>query len=297
MSSIVRMNQPLEIAQGFNQEQIDILKNSICKGLSNDELQIFIMACQKTQLDPFMRQIYAVKRYDSRLGKEVMTIQTGIDGYRLIAERTGCYAPGSKPTFEYDDQGAIIAATAYVKKLTQDGTWHIVDTEAYMDEYCQTYFDKKTGETKPMGMWKTMPRNQLAKCAEALALRRCFPKEMSGIYTREEMGQAQNDAEFTDTIDAVEIAKPSTITEEQVKVIKDEIGEDAVLLQDFLRTAKTVSVETIKPERYDAALNWLLKVKKYRAEKGNAYETTLNNVIDKNIGSKNNKWVNENEVR
>lgn len=175
----------------FNNEQIEILKNSICKGTNNEELQIFLMACQKTQLDPFMRQIYAVKRWDNRLKRETMTIQTGIDGYRLIAERTERYSPGPKPTFEYDHQGNLISATAYVKKQTKDGTWHVVEAEAYFDEYCQTTVDRATGEKKATGMWNNMQRNQLAKCAESLALRKAFPSEMSGVYTKEEMKQAE----------------------------------------------------------------------------------------------------------
>lgn len=174
----------------FNQQQIEILKNSICKGATNEEFEVFLMACQKTQLDPFMRQIYAVKRWDGRLKRETMTIQTGIDGYRLIAERTERYAPGPKPTFEYDNHGNLISATAYVKKMTKDGTWHIVEAEAFLDEYCQTSIDKNTGEKKATGMWNSMQRNQLAKCAESLALRKAFPAEMSGVYTKEEMKQA-----------------------------------------------------------------------------------------------------------
>jgi phage recombination protein Bet len=175
----------------FNQEQVEILKNSICKGATNDEFAIFLMACQKTQLDPFMKQIYSVKRYDNRLKRETMTIQTGIDGYRLIAERTGCYAPGPKNTFDYDADGRLVSATAYVKKLTRDGTWHVVEGEAYFDEYCQTYTDKATGQKKSTGMWGNMQRNQLAKCAESLALRKAFPAELSGVYTQDEMKQAE----------------------------------------------------------------------------------------------------------
>lgn len=178
-------------SQYFNNQQVEILKNSMCKGVTNEEFQVFLMACAKTQLDPFMRQIYAVKRWDNRLKKEIMTIQTGIDGYRLIAERTERYAPGRKPTYEYDSVGNLISATAYIKKLTNDGTWHEVEAEAYLDEYCQTTVDKNTGEKKAIGMWNTMQRNQLAKCAEALALRKAFPAEMSGVYTKEEMKQAE----------------------------------------------------------------------------------------------------------
>lgn len=174
---------------GFSRNQIEILKNSICKGISSDEFEVFLMACAKTQLDPFMKQIYAVKRKmrkpDGSWG-ESMTIQTGIDGYRLIAERTGAYAPGPEPTYAMDEHGRLMSATAYIKKMTKDGTWHTVSASAYIDEYCQ-----KTKDGHPMGLWSTMPRTMLAKCAESQALRKAFPSEMSGVYTKEEMQQAE----------------------------------------------------------------------------------------------------------
>ena len=177
----------------FNSKQIDILRNSICKGVSNEEFEVFLMACAKTQLDPFMRQIYAVKRKSKRSDGswgETMTIQTGIDGYRLIAERTERYAPGPEPTYHYDTQGNLLSATSYIKKMTKDGTWHTVSASAYIEEYCQTTLDRQTGEKKASGMWGNMPRTMLAKCAEAQALRKAFPAEMSGVYTKEEMNQA-----------------------------------------------------------------------------------------------------------
>lgn len=189
--AILPTQNVISSSHSFNEDQVEILKNSICKGTSNEEFQVFLMACQKTQLDPFMKQIYAIKRWDNRLKRETMTIQTSIDGYRLIAERTERYAPGPKSTFEYDENGNLLSATSYVKKMTKDGTWHIVEAEAYFDEYCQTTVDKNTGERKAMGMWCNMQRNQLAKCAESLALRKAFPAEMSGIYTREEMKQSE----------------------------------------------------------------------------------------------------------
>lgn len=170
----------------FDQKKVELLRNTICKGSSPEEFELFVMACTRTGLDPFMRQIHAVKRWDARLQRESMTIQTGIDGYRLIAERTGCYAPGPEPTYSHGDEGKLISSTAYVKKQTKDGTWHTVAATAFFDEYCQ-----KDKSGKPTGMWRTMERNQLAKCAEALALRRAFPAEMSGIYTKEEMEQAE----------------------------------------------------------------------------------------------------------
>jgi len=84
----------------------------------------------------------------------------------------------------------LIAASAYIKKQTKDGTWHTISASAYLDEYMQTFVDKQTGEKKPIGMWVNMQRTMLAKCAEAQALRKAFPAEMSGVYTKEEMQQA-----------------------------------------------------------------------------------------------------------
>lgn len=172
----------------WNEEQVQLLKDTICKGASNDEFQLFLHACKRSGLDPFARQIYLVKRWDSNLKKEAMTVQTGIDGYRLIAERTGKYSPGKAPEFRYDENGKIVAATAFVKKQTSDGTWHEISAEAFFDEYASL---KKDGT--PMHMWASKPHIMIAKCAEALALRKAFPAELSGLYTNEEMDQANYD--------------------------------------------------------------------------------------------------------
>lgn len=201
----------------FNPKQIDILKNSICKGVTNEEFEVFLMACAKTQLDPFMKQIYAVKRKAKRADGtwgETMTIQTGIDGYRLLAERTGCYAPGPEPVYGYDADGRLLSATACIKKQTRDGTWHTICASAYIDEYMQ-----KTRDGQPMGMWANMPRTMLAKCAESQALRKAFPAEMSGIYTKEEMLQADV------TIASKEMYAVRKITVDQAAELDMVLGE------------------------------------------------------------------------
>lgn len=182
------MSKELVVSQGeWTVEQVKLLKDTICKGSTDSEFMLFSHACKKTGLDPFMKQIHAVKRWDSNLRREAMSIQTGIDGYRLIADRSGRFAPGREPTFVYGKDGQLISATAYVKKQTSDGTWHEVSATAFYAEYVQT-----TKEGSPTSFWKKMPHGQLAKCAEALALRKAFPAELSGIYTAEEMQQADN---------------------------------------------------------------------------------------------------------
>jgi len=205
MSTVLR-----EEAQQDNWgDKKDLLKRTICKGSSDEELELFIHACKRTGLDPFMKQIYAVKRWSSADKKEVMTMQTSIDGFRVIAERTGRYAPGPESKYEYDDKNQLLAATAFVKKLTLDGTWHTVSATAFWDEYCQ-----KTKEGAPTQFWTKMPHVMLSKCAESLALRKAFPAELSGLYTIEEMTQASkvsgNDEALTiDHAQMLESAKKS----------------------------------------------------------------------------------------
>ncbi len=163
----------------FSEDKLKLLKDTVCKGATDNELQLFLHVCIKTGLDPFMKQIYSIPRGGQR------TIQTSIDGFRLIAERTCRYSPGKEPSYTYDSNGKIISATATVKKMTPDGTWHDISATAFNDEY--------NGRNT---FWNKMPHLMLAKCAECLALRRAFPAEMSGVYSDDEMAQAKKPDEL-----------------------------------------------------------------------------------------------------
>lgn len=164
-------------------EQVALIKRTIAEGATDDELQLFVTQCNRTGLDPFSHQIWFTKRS----GK--MTIQTGIDGYRLIGERTGRRA-GSE-TFWCGDDGVWkdvwldaknpSAAKTVVKKIITDGTIATEVGIALWAEY---------GINADGFMWKKMPAGQLGKCSEALALRKAFPAELSSLYTDAEMDQA-----------------------------------------------------------------------------------------------------------
>jgi phage recombination protein Bet len=206
----VALHQSKVVAIDFSEDKIQLLKNTVCKGATNDELQLFLHVCSRTGLDPFRNQIYAIKR-NTKDGAR-MTIQTGIDGFRLVAERTERYAPGKEPTYEYDQQGKLVAATSYIKKQTADGTWHEVSAKAHWDEYAQVY------NGKPSQFWAKMPHVMLAKCAEAIALRKAFPADFSGIYTTEEMAQADN-TEIVNTAPE----KNSEITYVEQDITNDEL--------------------------------------------------------------------------
>ena len=234
--TIITQNKP---SQGVDFEsKKDLVKRLFCKGGTDDEFELFMHACKRTGLDPFMKQIYAIKRGGA------MTIQTGIDGLRLIAERTGRYSPGRESSFAYDDKGGILAATSYIKKRTDDGTWHEVAAVAYMEEY-----------NAKQGLWSKMPRAMLSKCAEALALRKAFPSEMSGLYSQEEMDQADTNAKPTERMN---------ISDEEwarLDMLVDMINNEE-RIKKLASAVDAESIHEIHPKHYDRVIRTLEKAVK-----------------------------------
>lgn len=166
----------------YTDEQRKLITDVLCKGATDQEVAFFMQVAQRCRLDPFKRQIHAIKRWDSTLKREAMTFQVGIDGLRAIADRTGAYAGNDDAVFEIDSRnGAPIKATCTVYKLV--GGQRVAFTgSAIYSECVQT---KKDGE--PNSMWAKRPFGQLAKCAEAMALRKAFPEDTGGLYTPEEI--------------------------------------------------------------------------------------------------------------
>lgn len=165
----------------YSPEQIQLIKRQIARDCTNDELCLFLYQCQRTGLDALNRQIYAIKRG----GK--MTIQTSIDGYRLIAERSGKYE-GQTPVMWCgpDAQWVDVWLSNQAPMAARVGVYRAGFREA-------VYAVAKWSEYALQSpMWTRMGGLMLGKCAEALALRKAFPQELSGLYSAEEMQQAES---------------------------------------------------------------------------------------------------------
>jgi phage recombination protein Bet len=216
----------------LTEQQIELLK-SVMVGATDDEVAIFAHVCNRTGLDPFARQIYPVKRRTQVDGQwvERWVFQVSIDGFRLIAHRTHLYDGQLEPVF-YDpgenertiwlDTKPPVACKVGVRRK---GVAEPLFATVLWREYVQT-----TQQGGPTKMWRDKPTVMLAKCAEAAALRKAFPQELSGLYVHEELMR-------DDPTDEVPPPKPIAQARAKVAEAAAEILNDGDVTLNFGRFA------------------------------------------------------------
>lgn len=200
-SQLATRNSTSDIA--WSDEQKQLIKSTIAPGCTNDELRLFAYHCQRTGLDPFSKQIYAIKRGNK------MTVQAGIDGLRAIAERTGeldgCQRFWCGEDGEWKEVWLAAGPPAAAKcVINRKGCSHPFVGVAPFRDY-------NAGQ----GLWTKMPSVMIGKVAEAQALRSGFPADLSGLYSSEEMDQA--DVRTLD-VRPVEVATVQVVTPAPVPV-------------------------------------------------------------------------------
>ena len=203
------MNQVTRIAGGFTPTELSLIRRTVAADTNADEFELFIHTARHLRLDPLRKQVYAFVFSKDKPEKRRMSIITAIDGFRAIADRTGCYRPDDdEPVYEIDPMMksevnpiGLVKAVVRVFKFSH-GEWHKVTASAYWDEYApikEEWASGDDGRRRPTGKmtldtsgnWGKMPRLMLAKVAEALALRKAWPDDFAGVYAAEEMDRAK----------------------------------------------------------------------------------------------------------
>lgn len=152
-------------------EQIQLIKDTVAKNATDNELKLFLYRCQNMGLDPLKPgQIYFIK-YGSSPG----TIVVGIDGFRTKAQSTGKLA-GIKRGVLRDENGKCTGAWSEVYR----SDWR----EPAREEVSLIEYNTRKST------WVQMPETMIKKVAEAAALRMAFPDQLGGVYADAEMDQA-----------------------------------------------------------------------------------------------------------
>lgn len=166
----------LEQRVTITDSQTELIKKTIAKDATDNELQLFFYDCKRRGVHPLDKLIHFTKRG----GK--YTPVTSIDFMRSRAAETGEYAGNEDAVFSGEPKTDSFAASVTVSRFVQGQPRDFTATARWSEYKPDQAF-----------MWEKMPHTMLGKCAEALALRKAFPQQLSGLYASEEMDQDGNE--------------------------------------------------------------------------------------------------------
>lgn len=164
------------VAPTVTQEQIALVKATVAKDATDAELKLFMYDCARQGVHPLDRLIHFTKR------KGKYTPITSIDFMRSRAAETGAHAGTDDAIHAGEPKTDAFTATVTVYRLVEGGRYAFTGTARWSEYKPDEAF-----------MWHRMPHTMLDKCAEALALRKGFPRQLAGLYIAEEMEQADRD--------------------------------------------------------------------------------------------------------
>lgn len=242
------------IKLNFNEEQVKLIKDLIAPESTDTELQLFLYQAKRTGLDPLARQLFFIKRkyMSNGVWKSKVSIQTSIDGFRVVAERNGSYAGQDEPKFEEDNNGKPTVCRVAVYRFGPNG-------ERYQASVGVAYWAEYFPGEKEGFMWKKMPHTMLAKVAEALALRKAFPQDLSGLYSEEEMEQSEAQTNTGEPKKEIEAPKKTTAKGKRAKKSTStkagEVGQASPAIEG--EVVETPPVEVPDSPQRQAKLKWV----------------------------------------
>ena len=224
----------------FGAEHMRIVRDHFAAGASKAQFDVLWLGAKARGLDPIKRQIHFVRRWDEAKQAEVWASQVSIDGFRSLANATGLYDGQDEPEHEYNAKGELVLAR--VRVYRKDISRPFVGV-ARWGEYVQT---KKGGV--PTHFWDKFAHTMLDKCAEALALRKAFPEALGGLYTSDEMAQADVAPPRVESV----AKAPVDVTNEESEEPNDEAH--AKIIADARVWFTKYGISDARIERYFGAL-------------------------------------------
>ena len=217
MTDIVK-HESAQMVQGLAEsdltitdEQLDLVRDTVAPGADDANLKLYLYDCLRLNVHPLDKLIHYTQHFDSRAGRQKYTPVVSIDYMRIRAESSGCYAGQDDPIFTREPrkgEGEEAVAKVTVFKIVGGLRCGFTGVARWFEFAVEG----------PQGMmWRKMPMHMLAKCAEAQALRKAFPGQLSGLYFEGEMAKAGEPAKEVEDTATADVAAALGHTPEPVE--------------------------------------------------------------------------------